>query len=261
MNIVAIVQARIGSSRLPGKVMKVIEGASVIELLLNRLSKSKLIDSIVVAVPDDNENQVLYDHVNTLGFHCHQGSENDVLSRFYFASKAHNADVIVRITGDCPLIDPMLVDQVIDGYVSSYTDYFSNISPPTFPDGLDVEVFSAKALELAHTEAKTDTDREHVTPYLRSSGKFILGCLSHEEDLSNLRWTLDEMEDFDLIKKVYGYFSPNKHFSWLEVLDYQRLEPNIFEVNDRFCRNEGVNMSSGQKLYKRAKKVIPGGNM
>jgi glutamate-1-semialdehyde 2,1-aminomutase len=250
-----------GSSRLPGKVMKKIEGASVIELLLKRLSKSKLIDVIVVAVPENNENEVLYDHVKALGFHCHQGSENDVLSRFYDASKTHNASVIVRITGDCPLIDPLIVDEVIDQYSSSNADYFSNVSPPTFPDGLDVEVFSAKALEIAHVKAKTVSDREHVTPYLLNSEKFIRGCHTFEENLSNLRWTLDEQEDFELITKVFGHFSPNKYFSWLEVLDYQRLDPSAFEVNQNFSRNEGLNMSSGQKLYKRAKNVIPGGNM
>ena len=261
MNIVAIVQARMGSTRLPGKVMKSINGSSVIELLLLRLSKSKLIDLIVVATSKNQENKVLVEHVEKLGFKCETGSENDVLDRFSMVAEKYNADTVVRITGDCPLLDANLIDEVIKGYFSSNVDYFSNVEPPTYPDGLDVEVFSKSALIKAHSEAKEMYDREHVTPYIRNSDKFISSGISFKQDLSNLRLTLDEPEDFDLISLIFNHFSPNLYFSWLDILDYQASNPNLFEVNANIKRNEGANMGKGQKLYRRAKKVIPGGNM
>ena len=134
MNVVAIVQARMGSSRLPGKVMKLINDVPVIELLLLRLSKSKLVDQIVVATSNTDADNPLADHVRKLGFRCSQGSENDVLERFYYAAKEHGADVVVRITGDCPFVDANLVDQVVERYFTKKVDYFSNAMPPTYPD-------------------------------------------------------------------------------------------------------------------------------
>lgn len=261
MKTLCIVQARMGSSRLPGKVMKSINGSSVIELLLLRLSKSKLIDLIVVATSKNHENKVLVEHVEKLGFKCETGSENDVLDRFFQVAEKYNADTVVRITGDCPLLDANLIDEVIQGYSSSNVDYFSNVEPPTYPDGLDVEVFSKSALIKAHSEAKEMYDREHVTPYIRNSDKFTSSGISFKQDLSNIRLTLDESEDFDLISLIFNHFSPNLYFSWLDILDYQASNPNLFEVNANIKRNEGANMSKGQKLYKRAKKLIPGGNM
>lgn len=259
--VVAIVQARMGSSRLPGKVLQRVGEMSVIELLLARLSESKLIEQVVVAVPDDAQNHVLLDHVEQLGFNCEKGSESNVLARFHQAAKNHGADVVVRITGDCPLVDPCLVDEVIEGYFSSGTDYFSNINTPTYPDGLDVEVFSWNALNMAYLEADSLHDQEHVTPFIRESGFFSVGGLTFEEDLSDMRWTLDEAEDLELIKLIFAHFSPNIKFSWKDVLNYQRSMPHVFEINKKFNRNEGMTMGSGQKLYKRAKSLIPGGNM
>ncbi len=261
MKIVAIVQARMGASRLPGKVLKPVSDKSILELLLLRLSKANKLDSIIVAVPDSAENQILKDHINELGFCFVEGSENNVLTRFYAAAKEHNADVIVRITADCPLIDPNLVDDVISEFISSKVDYCSNIMPATYPDGLDVEVFSKKALNIANLEAKTEFDREHVTPFLRNSNQFTKSNVVNTENLSDLRWTLDEPEDFQLIENIFDNFAPNIYFTWKQVLDYQRVNPNIFAVNKRFYRNEGAILGTGQKLYKRAKKLIPGGNM
>ncbi|MDB9907234.1 aminotransferase class III-fold pyridoxal phosphate-dependent enzyme [Gammaproteobacteria bacterium] len=259
--IVAIVQARMGSTRLPEKVMKAINGATVIELLLARLLKSELIDLVVVATSEDKKNRRLVDHVRQLGFNCEQGSENDVLERFHQTAEKYDADIVVRITGDCPLLDPQLVDDVIKGYLSADVDYFSNVLPPTYPDGLDVEVFSRAALDKAYLETADSSDREHVTPYIRNSGKFSISGITYKEDLSDLRWTLDEPEDFELISVIFNRFSPNLYFSWLDILDYYYAKPHIFEVNRMIDRNEGAVMGTGQKLYKRAKKVIPGGNM
>ena len=261
MKIVAIVQARMGSSRLPGKVLKLINGIPVIELLLLRLSKSKLVDQIVVATSDAVADIRLSDHVKNLGFSCSQGSENDVLERFYDAAKQHDADVIVRITGDCPFVDANLVDQVIEGYLSSDVDYFSNVMPPTYPDGLDVEVFSFSVLERSHLESQESHEREHVTPYARVSGFFQTGNMISSEDFSHIRLTLDESDDFTLTDKIFNYFSPDIHFTWSEILNLRARMPDIFEINKHINRNEGASIGAGQKLYKRAKNVIPGGNM
>ena len=172
MKVVAIVQARMSSTRFPNKVMKPINGIPMIELLLTRLSRSQAIDQIVLATSVDPRNQPLIEHVSQLGFACEQGSENDVLERFVQAAEKHQADVVVRITGDCPLVDPELVDECIHHFHEESVDYLSNVDPPTFPDGLDIEVFSLNVLKRAHQETSKPYDREHVTAYLRESGCF-----------------------------------------------------------------------------------------
>jgi glutamate-1-semialdehyde 2,1-aminomutase len=261
MKIVAIVQARMGSTRLPNKVMRLINGTVMIELLLARLAKSKKIDQIVLATSTDKNNAPLIQHVEKLGYLCVSGSENDVLSRYIIAAKKVQADIIVRITGDCPLIDPALVDKVIEQFMASGVDYFSNILPPTFPDGLDAEVFSLQALERSDQETQQTFDREHVTPFLRQSGLFKTAGLTNAENLSSLRWTLDEISDLNVISQIVKHFEPNIHFTWEQVLDLQRKQPIIFEANQNLNRNEGASIGTGQKLWKRAKTIIPGGNM
>lgn len=261
MKIVAIVQARMGSTRLPNKVMKLIGGVPMIELLLSRLSKAKELDQIIVATSVDERNQPLIAHVQELGFACEQGSENDVLDRFVQAARKHQADVIVRITGDCPLVDSELVDEVIRRFKSTGVDYFSNTNPPTYPDGLDIEVCTLKVLEQAHKETNKLFDREHVTPYLRESGKFNTADMQHRQDLSDLRWTVDEPSDFTVIEKVFQHFHPRTDFTWGEVLKLHQQQPEIFNINQHLVRNEGATMGTGQKLWKRAKQIIPGGNM
>lgn len=261
MKIVALVQARMGSTRLPNKVMKPMCGVPMIGLLLTRLAQAKEIDQIVVATSVAPANAPLVEYVKKLGFAIEQGSENDVLDRYVQAAKAHQADVVVRITGDCPLVDPELVDSAIRKFKTSDVDYFSNIAPPTYPDGLDIEVFSYQALAKAHGETSKLFDREHVTPYLREHSGFKKAGMQHTEDISSLRWTVDEVSDFEVIENVFKHFSPNKNFGWLEVLELQRSNPEIFHLNQHLVRNEGATMGTGQKLWKRAKQVIPGGNM
>ena len=261
MKVVAIVQARVGSSRLPKKVMKIIVGKTVIQLLLERLSLAKRLDEIVVATSTESSDDILVEHLNQLGFKYFRGSETDVLSRYMGAASAHNADVVVRITGDCPLVDPILVDECIDKFCKSGCDYLSNIEPPSFPDGLDIEVVSISALLTAGVQATTIFDREHVTPYLRNNSNFVREKVICEHDYSFLRWTLDEQADFKVIENVFKYFAPRINFGWREVLELQKAHPEIFEANTNLKRNEGVLMGSGQKLWRRAKKVIPGGNM
>ena len=261
MKTVAIVQARMGSMRLPNKVMKCIEGVPMIELLLARLALASEVDQIVVATSVDERNLSLVEHVGKLGYACEQGSENDVLDRYVQAAKKHRADVVVRITGDCPLVDPDLVDEVIRLFKNSSVDYLCNNYPPTYPDGLDIEIFTFKALEQAWQEANETFDREHVTPYLRRPGKFNIETKRNNEDLSALRWTVDEPNDFKVIEKVFQHFHPCLNFSWHDVLDLQHQQPNLFNLNQNITRNEGAAMGTGQKLWKRAKQIIPGGSM
>lgn len=261
MKIVAIVQARMGSTRLPNKVMKPINGIPMIELLLSRLSKAKELNQIVVATSVDVRNLPLVEHVQKLGYVCERGSEIDVLERYVQAARKNQADVVVRITGDCPLVDPTLVDEAIRGFKAANVDYFSNVAPPTYPDGLDIEAFTYEALEKSSRETNKQFDHEHVTPYLRESGRFTTAGMQHSENLSDLRWTVDEPADFSVIEKVFHHFNPHTDFGWLDVLDLQRRQPEIFTINRHLIRNEGAAMGTGQKLWKRAKQIIPGGNM
>lgn len=261
MKVVAIVQARMGSTRLPNKVMMPIGGVPMIELLLARLSKSKQIHQIVLATSTDDRNTPLVEHVQKLGYTCVRGSESNVLERYLVAARQAQADVVVRITGDCPLIDPALVDQVIAQFKAQGVDYLSNTAPASYPDGLDTEVFTLQALERAGRESHDPFEREHVTPYLRKPGLYKTGAMQHSEDLSGLRWTVDESADFEVVSQVFAYFAPDIHFSWTEVLGLQRSQPALFVANHNIIRNEGAAMGTGQKLWKRAKAVIPGGNM
>jgi glutamate-1-semialdehyde aminotransferase/spore coat polysaccharide biosynthesis protein SpsF (cytidylyltransferase family) len=261
MKIVAIVQARIGSTRLPGKVLKYIVNKPLIELLLSRLSKSNELDEIVVATSDHPQDDKLQSIVEALGYKCTRGSEKDVLHRYYECAKSINADVIVRITGDCPLTDPVLVDECIQGYKNTQVDYFSNINPSTYPDGLDIEVMSFQSIERAINETKSVFDKEHVTPYIRNSDSFTKSSMKFTKDLSNRRWTVDEPEDLNVINNIFKYFSPDIYFSWFQVLELQKQKPELFSGNQQIINNEGARIITGQKLYKRAKKVIPGGNM
>ena len=261
MKIIALVQARMGSTRLPNKVMKPLNGTPMIELLLLRLSGSIEINQIVLATSSKPENSKLIEHVKQLGFSVFKGSDKDVLDRFYQAGLMHNADAIVRITGDCPLVDPNLVDEVIKEFKNTGVDYISNAITPSFPDGLDIEVFSFDSIKLAWSQAKTQYQREHVTPYIRDSKLFKLGSFSNSENLSDLRWTVDEQADFEVVEGVFNYFAPRIEFSWKEVLELYRHSSDMFVKNKHISRNEGSSLGEGQKLWKRAKNIIPGGNM
>ncbi len=236
-------------------------GVPMIEILLTRLARALSLDEIIVATSTDNRNKVLIDHVSSLGYRCYIGSETDVLARFIGAGKMAHADIVVRITGDCPLVDSSLVDEAVRYFVQAGVDYVSNITPPSYPDGLDIEVFSFSALVRSEEETNLPYDREHVTPYMRKSGNFRKELLRNNEDLSSLRWTVDEPADFQVVSNVFSHFAPYLHFHWTQVLELQRNNPTLFFTNQKLIRNEGAGMNTGQKLWKRAKQVIPGGNM
>jgi glutamate-1-semialdehyde 2,1-aminomutase len=261
MKTVAIVQARMGSTRFPGKVMKPIRGTPLIELLLERLSRAEEVDQIILATSQDPRNGPLAEHVRKLGHTVYRGSEQDVLDRYYEAARLGNADVVVRVTGDCPLIDPALVDSVITAFKAAGVDYACNTDPATYPDGLDIEVFSFTALQTAWHDASRPPEREHVTLYFRESGRFRTLKLRNAVDLSAERWTVDEPRDFEVVDAVFEHFHPRRDFGWQEVLRLLQSRPELFAANRHLVRNEGASMSTGQKLWKRAKRSIPGGNM
>jgi glutamate-1-semialdehyde 2,1-aminomutase len=261
MKTAAIVQARMGSTRFPNKVMQPIGAVPMIELLLRRLAHTNEVDQIVLATSLDPSNQPMILHARRLGYVVYEGSENDVLDRYYHAAAAAGCNIVVRITGDCPLIDPGLVDRVVSVFKAGGLDYVSNTAPATYPDGLDTEVFSFQTLETAWRDAARPCEREHVTPYMRESGRFRTANLAHLEDCSGERWTVDEPADLEVITRIFEHFAPRYDFDWLEVLRLSKSRPDLFAANRHLIRNEGTAMGTGQKLWKRAKRVIPGGNM
>lgn len=273
MKIVALIQARMGSTRLPGKVMKQIMGKPMIELLLQRVNNASLVDKIVVATSIQPENDLLASHVESLGYSVYRGSENNVLERFYYAAKLHNADAVIRITADCPLIDAGIINQIITEFKNRKVDYVSNILPPTFPDGLDTEIFTFAALEKTMKEASKPLEREHVTPYIRESGYFSIVNFKNESDLSKERWTVDEPADFEVVEGVFKHFFPNVNFSWLDVVSLSAINPEIFKANKNLIRNQGymknkfeeiklreiTNFEESNKYRKKIHILIPGG--
>jgi len=261
MKVVAVIQARMTSTRLPGKVLRSIVGKPMIELVLTRLSQCNELDEIVVTTTKNPEDDKLQSLVESLGYICTRGNELNVLERYKESAKFIGADVVVRITADCPLIDSEMVDRCIKSFKNSNVDYFSNTDPRTYPDGLDVEVMSFKSIEKANDETISKFDKEHVTSYIRTSKNFVKSSLKYDEDLSQLRWTVDELEDLEVIKNIFEHFSPDINFNWLQVLELYKQKPELFLANQKIKNNEGSQISTGQKLYKRAKKIIPGGNM
>jgi len=259
--VLAIIQARYNSTRFPGKVVKKINNKTILEILIRRLSKSKHISKIIVACSNNRNDKEIVTICKKLDVNYFIGSENDVLDRFYNAAKKYKGINIVRITADCPLIDPKIVDNVISNFFLKKVDYSSNTNPPTFPDGLDVEVFKFSILKAAYMNAKKSEEREHVTPFIINNKKFKKFNLKNSIDYSSLRLTLDEKEDFILISKIIKNFKSNLNFSLKNILDLYKKNKNFFLINSHLARNEGYNLNAGQKMWKRAKNIIPGGTM
>ena len=260
-NVLAIIQARYNSTRFPGKVVKKINNKSILEILIKRLSKSKYISKIIVACSKNPKDKTILDICKKLGVNYFTGSENDVLDRFYKAAKKYKGVNIVRITADCPLLDYQIVDDVISNFFLKKVDYASNIHPPTFPDGLDVEVFKFSALKEAYIKTGQSTEREHVTPFIINNKRFKKFNLKNYKDYSFLRLTLDEKEDFILIKKIINNFKNNLNFNFKNIVTLYENQKNFFLINNHLTRNEGYNLNTGQKMWKRAKNIIPGGTM
>ena len=263
MQIIAIVQARSGSKRFPNKIMKKINGKSIIELLLNRISLSKKINKVILATTVLKEDDILSNYVESIGYHVFRGSEKNVLSRYHNAAEKYKADVILRITGDCPLVDPIIIDKAINIFLEKNVDYVSNVNPSTYPDGMDIEVFTFKTLQKIYKKSNDDRQKEHVTTYLREekNNEFKKINFNNSTDLSNIRLTIDEPEDFEVIKKIYEYFEPKKNFNLEDIMQIYKKYPKIFENNKHINRDTGPKLTTAQKVWKRANRVIPGGNM
>jgi len=247
----AIIQGRMGSTRLPGKVMKKIQGKSLLELLIERLKFSRLVDQIVIATTVNQEDDAIYGLAKKLSIDCFRGSEDDVLSRYYEASKKFSFDHIVRITADCPLIDPEVVDRVLRFYLENETryDYVSNTLTPTYPDGLDVEIFSFDVLESLHRLSTKRYQREHVCTYLvEHPDQFRMANVSNNTDLSKLRLTVDNPEDFELVRRIYENIYPKKKLFFLEdILALLKENPGLIEINKDIERNVGFIQSLEQE--------------
>ena len=273
MRVLAITQARIGSSRLPEKVLKKIKGKTLLEIHIERILQSKLITKLKVATTEEPDASKIEDVCTKLGVETYKGSVDNVLERFYYTAKPENSDWIVRLTSDCPLIDPVQIDKVISFAQNRNLDYASNTLNPTLPDGMDVEVFKFSALEKAYQEASLNSEKEHVTPYIWKNSTYKGGKLfesdnlTNDKDYSSERLTVDNPEDFEVIKKLIDIKGIDK--PWIEYVKTLYEQPELRRINEKYKRNEGFQKSinknskdnnrTGQKLYKRAKKIIPGG--
>lgn len=235
LRIILIVQARMGSTRLPGKIFKEILEKPLLYYEIERLRQVKKVDAIVIATTINPIDHAVVDFCHLEQIPLYRGSEEDVLDRFYQAAKSFSADVIVRVTGDCPLIDPKIIDAVIDCYLQSYPNfqYVSNTLHRSYPRGLDVEVFSFDALKKAAKEAILPSEREHVTPYIYSHPKeFALENVVHTPNESNHRWTVDTDEDFELISRILSVLYPIKpNFDMNDVLNLLRKYPEWKKIN------------------------------
>ena len=242
----AFLQARLRSSRLPGKVLMPLAGISVIQIILERLKRSRELDRVVVVTSDSPEDDVLAYRVESCGVTCFRGSEKDVLDRFYQAAVKFSAGHIVRLTGDCPLIDPGIIDDVIRFYHQNRADLVSNQLSDTYPDGLDVSVFSFEALELAWRHSSLPSQREHVTPWIIEKGKSRSHGLSPPLDypcfqnLSRERWTIDEAADYIFFDRLSSLLPvPMAEISWKDVLAVLDRNPHLRKINCHITRNEG----------------------
>jgi spore coat polysaccharide biosynthesis protein SpsF len=254
--ILAVVQARMSSSRLPGKVMLPLCGKPMLVQQLRRIQRSRRIDGLTVATSRSCDDDIIESTCGEYGINCFRGSLDDVLDRFYHAAFAWKPDHLVRLTGDCPLTDPDLVDVLIDFYQENGFDYASNCHQPTLPDGLDAEIFTMAALETAWREACLPSEREHVTPFLRNHGdRFRCGCWLNDTDLSRHRWTVDEESDYRFVQAVYGaLYQDRPTFGYRDVLELIATQPGLARINEGLERNAGAETTrAADRQYFRAK--------
>lgn len=240
IDILAIIQARLGSTRLSRKVLLDLCGKTVLERVVERVRKSKLIDEVVVATTENANDDELIGLCDKIGVKVFRGSENDVLDRYYSIANKLGVKNIVRITSDCPLMDCKIIDEVVKIHLDKKNDYTSNTLEETFPDGEDVEVFTFDVLKKAWENAKLSSEREHVTPYIRKHEElFKLYNVKNTENLKDYRWTLDTDKDYEFIKLIYDNFRNVENFGMDEVSNFIKSRPEIMEINKNIIRNEG----------------------
>lgn len=251
MTTVIIVQARMTSTRLPGKVLLPLAGEPMLTRLVERLRRVQRADAIVIATTTNTTDDAIAELCAKLGVPCHRGSELDVLSRYADAARLHGADVVVRITSDCPLIDPALIDQVIAVYEEGDSDCVSNMLPPTWPYGMAVEVFSAAALAQAHAEASQPAEREHVTPFLYAHPeRYRLRNVASPVDLSQHRWTVDTSEDYELVRRLFEALYPVRpHFTQNDILAVLDAHPDWIAINQHIRQKPATESQTAQETH------------
>ncbi|MFA5325161.1 MAG: glycosyltransferase family protein [Bacteroidales bacterium] len=247
MKILAITQARYGSTRFPAKILKEVNGQSLLEIHIRRVLQSKNINKFIVATTKEAGAEHIINIANKLNVETFQGSVDDVLDRFYKAAKPEHPDYIVRVTSDCPLNDPAVIDYIIEKSINSNNDYVSNTLDPTYPNGVDIEVFTFSALEKAQKEATLKSDREHVTPYIWRNSSFKGGNMfkseniKYSKDYSKIRITVDTPEDFEVVKELIEHLGIEKGFE--EYVEYLENHKEIMDINKQHIRNEGYKKS------------------
>jgi spore coat polysaccharide biosynthesis protein SpsF (cytidylyltransferase family) len=243
MKTVAIIQARMGSTRLPNKVLADIDGAPMLARVVRRVRQAKSIDDVVVATSTHPQDDAVEAFCRAEGIACFRGSEDDVLDRYHGAARAAGADIVVRISADCPLHDPSVIDAVVKRFDPARHDYVSNTVDRTYPDGLDTEVFSIAALERAWREARWSSEREHVTPYIwKQPNLFRIEQVTQPRNLSDLRWTVDEPRDLALVRELYRRLGSDG-FSMDDVAALLAQDEVLRSVNTGIPANEGYEMS------------------
>jgi len=232
MNIVTIIQARMGSTRLPGKVMRNLGGDTVLSCVVRRVRRAQLTGEVIIATTTAAQDEVIIRECRRLSVDCFRGSEEDVLDRYYRAARGVRADAVIRITSDCPLIEPEITDKTIRAFLDSQPDYASNAGHRTYPRGLDTEVMTFEALAGAWERARAPYQRAHVTPYIyENPGQFKLLSVAGDTDYSGYRWTLDTPEDLAFLGAVYERLDNDDSFSWTDVLTLLEQEPELVEIN------------------------------
>ena len=263
MKTIAIIQARLTSKRFPSKVLKKIGKRSLIQLINERLKLSKYLDDIVFSIPNNAQNKRLESHLIGNKIKYHKGSENNVVIRYLNTAKKFEADNIIRVTADCPLVDPKMLDQMLHTFKKNKIDYLANIRDPLnkydkyfYPDGFDLEIFTTKCLEKSIKKIKTKYDKEHVTTFIRNSNLFKKQFVKNNIDLTSLKLSVDTKKNLDNIKKIYNIFYPKINFSFKDILMHKKIQ-KIFKK--KMVKKKKIDR--GLELWSRAKNIIPGGTM
>ena len=232
MKVVAIVQARMGSTRLPGKVLKDLEDESVLARVVNRLRRARLLDDVLIATTDRPADDFIVQECRRYSVAVSRGDQEDVLDRYYRAAQLAKADAVVRVTSDCPLIDPEITDKTIAAFLEAKCDYASNVQVRTYPRGLDTEVFTFQALGRAWHAARQPYQRVHVTPFIyEHPQEFQLVSVTGDKDYSSHRWTVDTPQDLEFLRAVYARLTDKPMFLWTDVLEVLGREPELVEIN------------------------------
>ena len=238
--ITVIIEARTGSSRLRNKVIAEIEGKPMIFYVIDRVKQIKSVEQIILATTQEENDKILTEIAKQNSIGSFVGDSIDVLDRGYQCALQNNADPIIRITGDCPLIDPDIVEEMLEFYLKNNYDYVSNRINPKYPDGLDVEIYSFNTLQMAAQNAKWSSERELVTTYITKNPKnFKIFSYENQKDLSEYRWTVDEQKDLEFIRKIYSIMKPKTNFSMKEIVEILSKNSELLKINAGIMRNEG----------------------